>query len=94
MLFKYGIALLLSLILASLPGCTAGAPGSQANKIQQDPPIERRYQILVVEPVAISSDLASRYPQAARTCQRQAIKTLKARQSFRLVHHSSPKQPG
>lgn len=94
MLFKYGIALLLSLILASLPGCTAGAPGSQANKkIQQDSPIERRYQIVVVEPVAISSDLASRYPQAARTCQRQAIKTLKARQSFRLVHHSSPKQP-
>ena len=47
MLFKYGIALLLSLILASLPGCTAGAPGAQANKIQQDPPIERRYQIVV-----------------------------------------------
>ena len=56
-------------------------------------PLDQRYAIVVVEPVAISFELARRYPQVARACQKQIIQRLSGFKAFKLVNHTAPDKP-
>lgn len=95
---RSGTALLLMLLLA-LSACTLGqeerrAAALQGENARQTQLLAQRYPIIVVEPVAISVDMARVYPLAARSCQSSAINTLKAKKAFELVHHTRPEKPG
>ncbi|NLZ17374.1 MAG: hypothetical protein GX087_06535 [Desulfobulbaceae bacterium] len=95
---RSGAALLLALLLV-LPACTLRqeerrAAVTQGTNARQAQLLAQRYPIIVVEPVAISVDMAKAYPLAARSCQSSAINTLKAKKAFELVHHTKPDQPG
>lgn len=52
--------------------------------------LPQRYQIIVVEPVAIPVGMVKKYPLAARTCQSSTIAALRAKKAFELVHHTAP----
>ena len=74
-------AILLALTFV-LPACaprkenTTPHLTAQVKHVRQAQPLEQRYGIIVVEPVAITVDMARQYPQAARSCQSSAIRTL------------------
>ena len=56
-------------------------------------PLAQKYAIVVVEPVAISFELARRYPQVARACQKHTIQRLSDFKVFKLVNHTAPDKP-
>lgn len=57
---------------------------------QEQALLPKRYQIIVVEPVAIPVGMVKKYPLAARTCQSSTIAALRAKKAFELVHHTAP----
>ena len=98
--FKYAVLPLLALVcLAGLTACPAKNGGGDEKPPTVDQPtpryqqLDRHYHIVVVEPVAISADLANRFPKSARFCQKYAIEALEAKRRFKLVHHTAPHEP-
>ena len=99
--FKYAVMPLFALVcLAGLTACPAKNSGSKEPPpptVDQQTPryqqLDQHFQIVVVEPVAISAELAERYPKSARFCQRYALEALEAKRRFKLVHHTAPQEP-
>ncbi len=96
MLKRHTCAAILLALTFVLPACaprkenTTPHLTAQVKHVRQAQPLEQRYGIIVVEPVAITVDMARQYPQAARSCQSSAIRTLQEKSAFDLVHHTAP----
>ncbi len=93
---KIGFGLMLALALA-LSGCAlrqedSARPALQEKQQRPSQFLAQNYRIIVVEPVAIPVEMARQYPQVARSCQRNTIAGLKARQMFKLVDHTAPEE--
>ena len=57
--------------------------------VPAEPLLPKKYTSLVIEPIAISAELANDYPKAASECQLQLMHSVKTKNIFQSVSNSS-----
>ena len=83
----------LTALALALSACSGGPQAAPERKEQAGQALARECATVVVEPVAISADLAKRHARAARICQKSALDALAADGRFALAHHTMPDEP-